>query len=81
MSYFRIFPCSLPRHAILLLRPAAHTVCIIPLNLSSGQPLSPPQGVMIPYAPPGRGFSDLRCLWGGYLLLGCQAVRWYFSGG
>eukprot|EP00198_Chlamydomonas_reinhardtii_P001709 XP_001691045.1 predicted protein [Chlamydomonas reinhardtii] len=44
-------------------------------------PLAVNHGVMIPYAPPGRGFSDLRCLWGGYLLLGCQAVRWYFSGG
>ncbi|KAG2445948.1 hypothetical protein HXX76_000551 [Chlamydomonas incerta] len=44
-------------------------------------PLAVNHGVMIPYSPPGRGFSDLRCLWGGYLLQGCQAVRWYFSGG
>ncbi|KAG2452511.1 hypothetical protein HYH02_002750 [Chlamydomonas schloesseri] len=44
-------------------------------------PLAVNQAYMIPYTPPGRGFSDLRCLWGGYLPLGCQAVRWYFSGG
>lgn len=39
------------------------------------------QGFYIPYAPLHEGFSNLRCLWGGYLPYGCQAVRWYYPGG
>ncbi|EFJ50559.1 hypothetical protein VOLCADRAFT_88492 [Volvox carteri f. nagariensis] len=41
----------------------------------------PTGGFHIPYSPRGKGFKDLRCLWGGYLPFGCQASRWYFPGG
>ncbi len=52
------------------------------LRQYSTEPVSDPlQGFYIPYAPRHEGFSNLRCLWGGYLPYGCQAVRWYYPGG
>ncbi|KAG2500796.1 hypothetical protein HYH03_001558 [Edaphochlamys debaryana] len=44
-------------------------------------PLYVNHGFLIPYSPPGKGFSDLRCLWSGYLFHGCQAARWSYPGG
>ncbi|PNH07950.1 hypothetical protein TSOC_005537 [Tetrabaena socialis] len=44
-------------------------------------PLRVPQSNVIPYAPADKGIADLRCLWAGYLLYGCQAGRWHFAGG
>ncbi|KXZ55971.1 hypothetical protein GPECTOR_2g1523 [Gonium pectorale] len=48
---------------------------------NQGLPLAVFHGAHIHYAPPDRGFDDLRCLWGGYLQYGCQAARSYYAGG